>query len=615
MPYDGGTVWITTPPTGTGVMAGTTVRIAGETTPRDFYKYDPEEVEAAYPPDGVTISVDGGNPALTTPLTAGWEQWETTLQLVSPGLHTVVVEASWNIGGSYVATTSITLNVSQSTVGALPPGASLQRLVVPAFWTLESVDPKFQSAWDALKQAGTSVAIVVFGANYVAATKNVINDQTRPQSERDKWLKDHVDRLDEQPGIVLGYVSTRKMDLTLQPINEILNGKPAGSPGGDDSVKAWYDIFGGHIDGIYFDELVVPEVPNSVADAQQLIGQFRAGHPAAAADARLMILAGQCADAYVVGPEVDWALLWEGRINPDPPKLDAPYRRSFTARLEQPNQPSLRPIPSWWKDPANRSKIVHVVHNCDEPSRQGALSLANERNAGKVFVMDRRGGPAGTLYDHMPPYWNVEVQEANSYYDFGFDPLRVLRAAGRYGNAQPNILHAWPNFEAAWYGTIHVRGTFLIHDNVPGITRVPLQLAALPADAVGQPPLHDIPRVWHAAHRYAQQTLNMETAIPVFEQDPNFALIVFDANVVQPVQVPLANTPAAPGTYEEPTFSEPGWVIRNINRVTMAPSICTFEPDNPNKPQGVDQYFNCYIVNAQHVTWRDVQTTTYIAQL
>jgi hypothetical protein len=615
MPYDGGTVSITTPLPGTGVMAGTTVRIAGETTPRDFYKYDPEEVEAQFPPDGVTISVDGANPALTTPLTAGWEQWETSLKLISPGLHTVVVEASWNIGGSYLATTSITLNVPQITVGALPPGASLQRLVVPAFWTLESVDPKFQSAWDALKQAGPSVAIVVFGANYVAATKNVINDQTRPQHERDKWLKDHIDRLDEQPGMVLGYVSTRKMDLTLQPINEILNGKPAGAQTGDDSVKAWYDIFGGHIDGIYFDELVVPEVPNSVADAQQVIGQFRAVHPTTAADARLMILAGQCADAYVVGPEIDWALLWEGRIYPDPPKLDAPYRRNFTARLEQPNQPSLRPIPSWWKDPANRSKIVHVVHNCDEPSRQGALSLANERNAGKVFVMDRRGGPAGQLYDHMPPYWNVEVQEVNSYYDFGFDPLRVLRAAGRYGVAQPNILHAWPNFEAAWYGTTHVRGTFLIHDNVPEITRVPLQLAALPADAAGQPPLHDIPRVWHAAHRYAQQTLNMATAIPVFEQDPNFALIVFDANVVQPVQVPLANTPAAPGTYEEPTFSEPGWVIRNINRVTQAPSICTFQPDNPNKPQGVDQYFNCYTVNAQHVTWRDVQTSTYIAQL
>ena len=178
--------------------------------------------------------------------------------------------------------------------------------------------------------------------------------------------------------------------------------------------------------------------------------------------------------------------------------------RASPPALEQAGQPSLRPIPSWWKDPANRSKIVHVVHNCDEPSRQGALSLANERNAGNVFVMDRRGGPAGELYDHVPPYWDVEVREVNSYYDFGFNPLRALRAAGRYGDAQANALHAWPNFEAAWYGAVHVRGTFLIHDGVSGITRVPLALGALPADAAGQPPFHDIPRVWRAAHRYGE---------------------------------------------------------------------------------------------------------------
>jgi hypothetical protein len=50
--------------------------------------------------------------------------------------------------------------------------------------------------------------------------------------------------------------------------------------------------------------------------------------------------------------------------------------------------------------------------------------------------------------------------------------------------------------------------------------------------------------------------------------------------------VPLANT------YEKPTFAEPRWVIRNVNRVTGTPTFSTFEPDNPNKPQGVDQHFN-----------------------
>jgi hypothetical protein len=620
MPYFGGSVSITTPPSGSQQTAGTTFRIAGETTPRTFIKPG-SDIEREFPPNQVSFRLDGGGSQPTTKLTADWANWEASLQVASPGPHTIVVVASWATPGGYTATASITVNISQVPVGPLPPGAEPQRLVVPAFWSLETVDTKYTDAWKALQRAGSSVRVVVFGANYVAATKNVLADPTRTQQEKDTWLNSHRARLDDQPGIVLGYVSTRstvpdptdptgmRFIYPLQPINEILNGKPASAPNGDDSVKAWYDIFGGHIDGIYFDELVLPEMPGSVAEAQQVIAQFRAVHPKTAADAQLMILAGQCLDPYVVGAEVDWALLWEGRINADPPtKTDRPYRESFTARLEQPPQPSLRPIPSWWKDPANRSKIVHVVHNCDEPSRQGALSLANERNAGNVFVMDRRGGPTGELYDHMPPYWDVEVREVNSYYDFGFDPLRALRAAGRYG-AQQGMLHAWPNFEAAWYGSVHVRGTFLIHAGVPGITRVPLALADLPADAAGKPPLHDIPRVWHAAHHYAQNTLQKATAIPVFEPDPNFSLIVFDPGVVQPVQVPLAST------YEQPSFAEPGWVIRNVNRVTGAPTFCSFEPDNPNRPQGVDQHFNCYTVNPQNVTWQDVQTSTYIAQL
>ena len=81
-----------------------------------------------------------------------------------------------------------------------------------------------------------------------------------------------------------------------------------------------------------------------------------------------MILAGQCQDPYVVSAPIDFALLWEDRMNSDPPvKTDSPYREKFVARLEDPNNPPpLRRIPSWWKDPANRAKIVHVVHNCDE---------------------------------------------------------------------------------------------------------------------------------------------------------------------------------------------------------------------------------------------------------
>ena len=48
--------------------------------------------------------------------------------------------------------------------------------------------------------------------------------------------------MDEQPGIVLGYVGTRATTSgPLLPANEILTGK--GTATNDDSVKAWYDWF------------------------------------------------------------------------------------------------------------------------------------------------------------------------------------------------------------------------------------------------------------------------------------------------------------------------------------------------------------------------------------
>jgi hypothetical protein len=108
-----------------------------------------------------------------------------------------------------------------------------------------------------------------------------------------------------------------------------------------------------------------------------------------------------------------------------------PYPENFLASTPQGSQAP----PSWWKDPAHRRKIAHVVHGCDEPERQRALSLANERNAGLVFVMDQRGGPNHNKYDHLPNYFGTEVSELNSYLDFGFDPLRALRAASRYALA------------------------------------------------------------------------------------------------------------------------------------------------------------------------------------
>jgi spherulation-specific family 4 protein len=457
------------------------------------------------------------------------------------------------------------------------------RIAVPAFWTLEQ---KYQQYWQALRQAGSMVSITVIEGSWPAAARN--NATWRSQA------RSHLDTL---PGAILGYVGTRDANGALLAASEILTG-----PNKVDSVQAWYDQFGQNIDGIYFDELVIPEDSGAVNAAQMLLAQFKASHPTAKA----MILAGQCPDEGVVGPDIDWALLWEDR--------DAATRK-FAARVGV----NLQPIPPWWKNPRYRQKIVHVVHDCVESNRQYVLGLALERNAGHVFVMGRRGlnqSGAPVLYDHLPPYWDVEVREVNSYYDFGLVPRMALLAAGRYGASQSKI-HAWPNFEAAWYTSGHVRGTFLL-DAGPHATRRDVLRADLP----GTPELFDIPALWSAAHQYARsQNPPYETALPTFEQieTPNgvaFSIILFATNLpwlsLQTVSIT--------STYQQPTFAEPGAVIRNINRWANSngykASFPTFVTDNAANPRGVTNFYNCYVISSSApVSWQDIPTSAYLQQL
>lgn len=489
----------------------------------------------------------------------------------------------------------------------LPPGATTQHLVVPAYWDLSQ---RFQPYWNQLQNSSGALTATVVEQSWPAAAINNPAFKSAAQA-----------LMTSLPGAVLGYVSTRKevqvevqgkvqvQRQLLQP-DEIL-----GDPAKGDSVQAWYDQFGQQIDGIYFDELVLPDDPGSVAVAQTLIGKFKAAHPTAKAG----ILAGQCIDEAVVGPNIDWTMLWETKYTA--------YHDNFTGMKGAINTQ----VPSWWKNPAYRQKILHVVHGCPEPNRQNALGLANERNAGLVFVMDERGinnqgNPS--KYDHLPPYWDVEVREVNSYYDFGLDPERALRAAHRYGVAQ-GALTAWPNFEQAWYAN-HVRGTLFL---APGphavfrdvnLTDLVDPLATPQYDPLGllqkHPPLYDIPAVWRAAHTYAQGQ-GFETAIPTFEQanygnGPVYGLVLLTKGLpwLTATQVQLS------ATYEKPTFAEPGSVLRNVGRVAGAApakgAICTFIPDNPMQPRGRTNYFNCYVFGqGAPVTWQDVPTSTYIAQL
>lgn len=484
-------------------------------------------------------------------------------------------------------------NASFSNALNIPTGGSPLHLAVPAFWTLES---KFQPFWAQLQASGNSLAITVVDGSWPSAAQN------------DPSFKSNgIATLNGLPGIVLGYVSTRQNGIgPLQPAAQI-----------EAAADAWHAQFGSAIDGVYFDELVVPEVPSAVTDMQGVVTRYKQAHPTG----RVMVLAGQCINEAVLGNGVDWAILWEDN-----------YTATLT-RFSARTAAGTSQIPTWWKNSAYRQRIAHIVHDCAEPQRQHVLGLANERNAGLVFVMDQRGpNHAGTpdeAYDHLPPYWNNEVTETASYYDFGLPPEFALRGAHRWGTQQGGIT-AWPNFEAVWSGGTHVRGTMLLaagphaeFRDVP-VSQLVDPLAGTAADPnhvlVANPPLSDVPALWRAAHSYAQNN-GFETAIPTFETAPKPAgqvcgmvLLHKGLSWLQPTTVSLG------ATDEQPTFAEPGSVIRNVNRVAgNAPAkaaICTFMPDDPVNPLGRSSRFNAYQFGAgAPVTHQDVPTTTYISLL
>jgi hypothetical protein len=514
----------------------------------------------------------------------------------------------------------------------LPRGAGPLKLSVPAFWELNLPQPPRRNPeWQKLIDADSVVSIVVLPGEWPETAHN-----------NPTFKAEAIQLLDTLPKARLRYVGTRKPNdktdpdrYAILPDTDILA-----------RVDAWYGEFLGHIDGIYFDELVYYKDPDSVTRAVPLVNAFKQKYK----DAKAMILAGQAYEEAVVStPSIDWALLWEERYRgypTDTPPRD-PYLENFYPLVMKPKDPmdpnplppipdrqdESKPIPSWWKDPKYRHKIAHTVHNCPESDRQHALGLANERNAGNVFVMDRRGFVVDKngqpvvdqngnrrydLYDHLPPYWEAEVREAESYYDFGLDPQRILLAAHRYGKNVRNMLHAWPNFEQAWYPSNHMRGTFFLHPT-PDAQEDVMPLGALAP--------YDIPAVWAAAHDYAQKhPSGFETALPTFEE-------ALTKNTNLPGMRVILLKPTFPGltyisggvlvadTYEKPTFAEPGAVIRNVNRVASKKygfyaAFPTFVPDDPQNPTGRTNVYACYgLRTSTQLSWDDVATPDYIQQL
>jgi hypothetical protein len=485
---------------------------------------------------------------------------------------------------------------------------------IPAFWDPPAVIAQnhstdwwaqLRSALAAFPAAGKKVVVVIGEDSWVDSPGSV---------SRSDIQQNVIDLLHNATGCtVLGYADTRDAAGNVDPSLAL------------DRAKGWFDPNTGWpgLDGIYFDELVsYSDPPNSyganVSLAQQLVQQYHAQFRATNGK-KMMILCGQCKDEWVVaGPPgapdaaPDWVLMWEERIDV--------YRNEYYP-IEDTSQHPQQPvdIPDWWKNPVYRSKIAHTVHHCmTDQDWQDAVGLANERNVGSVFVLDTPGGPNQDRYDHLASWFDTATGWINSYNDAstGLPDHKIVFGAHRWATRQ-GMIHAWPNFEAAWYGGHQVRGTYLLH-NPAGVQRhvlSPAQLGLSPP-----PPIYNLSRLWGALHSWALRH-GFLTAMPTCEPlaHGEIAAITFDRGLTWASHgyVDVAST------YQQPTFAEAGAVVRNVHRraepqhTTAFPTFrAALQDDATGRtlPNGRAQYESIFITfpkGTQIGGWSDVQATTY----
>jgi hypothetical protein len=349
---------------------------------------------------------------------------------------------------------------------------------VPSFWSVPAqagcVDQNGNPAQDCWQ-----VLIDSLNTNFPGGGKNnivVVGDDTWPTGGPGGGpIPGTVNVVNNRLGptgcTILGYVTIRGSapPYNLRPAQDVAN-----------ETAAWLNQF--NLDGIYFDMAVLPGY--DINAVKPYVTTYRQNH----AGKQLMILAGMCADPWVIaggaaGP--DYALMWED--------TEGQYRDVYGAS-DRVDQAANLEVPDWWKDPANQPKIAHTVHTTGAGDDwQVALGLAVERNAGNLFVLDTAGP-----YSHLPPYWWTASGWMNSYntHYVGLSNELLLRAAHLWGDQQGK-LHAWPNGEQAWYGAGQVRGTFTL--DAPASADIVKKVIALP----GNPPLYNVSKVWAAAHTWA----------------------------------------------------------------------------------------------------------------
>ena len=248
-----------------------------------------------------------------------------------------------------------------------------QRVMMPAFrWTGNSgVNAEF---WNGITNIGGALVPYVAFGSYEAATPGNQTTQYLVRREEDAvQMKRNI-----AAGIAnLGYTytknSTRNLNLVYADIDNFVN------------------FYGReNIAGYFIDEVNTEDNPSNIAYMASIYNYIKSKYP------EMLVLANNgwgVRDA--IAPYADVWMLQE--VSADE------YINRYRARTSE-----------FEKDPANSSKILHVIYNARPDQYDEIIRLSRERNAANLFITsDTNAYPSG--YDDLPTYFEALMLAINNF--------------------------------------------------------------------------------------------------------------------------------------------------------------------------------------------------------
>ena len=271
-----------------------------------------------------------------------------------------------------------------------------QRVMMPAFrWTGNSgVNAEF---WNGITNIGGALVPYVAFGSYEAATPGDQTTQYLVRREEDAvQMKRNIAAGISNLGYTYTKNSTRNLNLVYADIDNFVN------------------FYGReNIAGYFIDEVNTENNPATISYMQSIYNYIKTKYPG------MLVLANNgwgVRDA--IAPYADVWMLQE--VSADD------YINHYRPRTSE-----------FEKDPANSSKILHVIYNARPDQYDEIIRLSRERNAANLFITsDTNAYPSG--YDDLPTYFEALMLAINNFTPKNGSLFsQVARSGSRVGIEMP----------------------------------------------------------------------------------------------------------------------------------------------------------------------------------